>query len=161
MADAVPHTRPPTVVGSTADRAGPAPGLSAPTYQGVTGLIGALHVELEQRAIPTISLRVGVPHYLGHAEHPLAVGAIVAHLAHVLSVPLTADLQDQIDRWAALHDEAIAGDAQLRTYVRCSRPTTTAAPKPRCAAPTTSPHGSRSSSASRRPTTMCEHSKRN
>ncbi len=118
MADAVPHTRPPIVVGSTASpELARRLGLSAPTYQGVTGLIGALHVELEQRAIPTISLRVGVPHYLGHAEHPLAVGAIVAHLAHVLSVPLTADLQDQIDRWAALHDEAIAGDAQLRTYV--------------------------------------------
>lgn len=118
MADAVPHTRPPIVVGSTsspdlAQRLG----LSAPTYQGVTGLIGALHVELEERRVPTISLRVGVPHYLGHAEHPMATAALLQHLAHVLSVPIAVDLQDQIDRWAALHDEAIAGDQQLRTYV--------------------------------------------
>ena len=49
--------------------------LSAPTYQGITGLVGVLHAELERAGVPTISLRVGVPHYLAHTEHPLAVDA--------------------------------------------------------------------------------------
>jgi len=118
MADAVPHTRPPLVVGSTASpELASRLGLSSPTYQGITGLIGTLHVELEQRDIPTISLRVGVPHYLAHAEHPMAVGALVQHLMHVLGVPITVDLSDQVDRWSALHDESISEDVQLRSYV--------------------------------------------
>ena len=88
-ADAVPHTRMPPVVGSTADpELARRLALSAPTYQGITGLIGVLHVEMERAGVPTISLRVGVPHYLGHMEHPLAVAALVQHLAHVLGLPL-------------------------------------------------------------------------
>ena len=74
-ADAVPHSRMPPVVGSTADpELARRLALSAPTYQGITGLIGVLHVAMERAGVPTISLRVGVPHYLGHMEHPLAVG---------------------------------------------------------------------------------------
>ena len=60
-----------SVVGSTADaELARRLGLSAPSYQGVTGLIGVLHVELERAGVPTISLRVGVPHYLGHTRAP-------------------------------------------------------------------------------------------
>ena len=77
--------------------------LSAPTYQGITGLIGVLHIALERAGVPTISLRVGVPHYLGHMEHPLAVAALVRHLAHVLGLPLVVDVADAAERWAAQH----------------------------------------------------------
>ena len=109
----------PPVVGSTADpELARRLALSAPTYQGITGLIGALHVDMERAGVPTISLRVGVPHYLGHMEHPLAVAAIVQHLAHVLGLPLTIDVQEAADRWAAQHDEAVSDDDQLRAYVR-------------------------------------------
>lgn len=118
-ADAIPHTRLPPVVGSTANpELARRLALSAPTYQGITGLIGVLHVELESIGIPTISLRVGVPHYLAHLEHPLAVAALVRHLAHVLGLPLTVDLHDEGERWTARHDESIADDEQLRAYVR-------------------------------------------
>jgi hypothetical protein len=118
-ADAVPHSRMPPVVGSTADpELARRLALSAPTYQGVTGLIGALHVEREPAGVPTISLRVGVPHYVGHMEHPLAVAALVQHLAHVLGLSLSIDVQDAAGRWAAQHDEAVSDDDQLRAYVR-------------------------------------------
>jgi predicted ATP-grasp superfamily ATP-dependent carboligase len=118
-ADAVPHSRMPPVVGSTADpELARRLALSAPTYQGITGLIGALHVAMERAGVPTISLRVGVPHYLGHMEHPLAVAALVQHLAHVLGLPLTIDVHEAAERWAAQHDEAVSDDDQLRAYVR-------------------------------------------
>ncbi len=118
-ADAVPHTRMPPVVGSTADpELARRLALSAPTYQGITGLIGALHVEMEQAGVPTISLRVGVPHYLTHLEHPLAVAALVQHLAHVLGLPLNVDVQEAADRWRLQHDEIVADDDQLGAYVR-------------------------------------------
>ena len=118
-ADALPHTRMPLVVGSTASpELASHLGLSAPTYQGITGLIGVLHAELEQAGVPTISLRVGVPHYLAHGENPLAVSALLRHLAHVLGIPLAVDLTDEIERWGVLHEEAVADDDQLAAYVR-------------------------------------------
>jgi hypothetical protein len=118
-ADAVPHTRLPPVVGSTADRdLARRLALSAPTYQGITGLIGVLHAELERIGVPTISLRVGVPHYLAHAEHPLAVIALIRHLAHVLGLPITVDVGEQAERWTVQHDELVAADDQLKAYVR-------------------------------------------
>ena len=118
-ADAIPHTRMPPVVGSSADaELARRLALSPPSYQGITGLIGVLHVEMERAGVPTISLRVGVPHYLGHMEHPLAVGALVRHLAHVLGLPIAVDLGEAADRWTAQHDEAVADDEQLQAYVR-------------------------------------------
>jgi hypothetical protein len=73
---------------------------------------------MERAGVPTISLRVGVPHYLTHLEHPLAVAALVQHLAHVLGLPLTVDVQQAADRWRLQHDELVADDEQLRAYVR-------------------------------------------
>ena len=118
-AEAIPHTRTPPVTGSTAtpDLAARL-GLSQPSYQGITGVAGVLNAELEARNIPSISLRVGIPHYLMNAEHPMAVSALARHLSHVLDVPTTTDLGEQVDSWRDVHDEIIANDDQLRMYVR-------------------------------------------
>jgi len=122
-AEALPHTRTPPVTGSTAtaDLASRL-GLSQPSYQGITGVAGVLNAELEARGIPSISLRVGIPHYLMNAEHPMAVTALVRHLGHVLDIPtsewMRGDISDQVDSWREVHDEIIASDDQLRMYVR-------------------------------------------
>jgi proteasome assembly chaperone (PAC2) family protein len=118
-AEAIPHTRTPPVTGSTAtpDLAARL-GLSQPSYQGITGVAGVLNAALEARNIPSISLRVGIPHYLMNAEHPMAVSALARHLSHVLDVPTTTDLSEQVDGWRDVHDEIIAHDDQLRMYVR-------------------------------------------
>jgi hypothetical protein len=120
-ADAVPHTRRPTVTGSTTDAdLARALGIGQPSYQGVTGVAGVLQAELADASIPTVSLRVGVPHYLMNAEHPQAVAALTAHLSHVLGVPAPADdgLDDEIVKWRSLHDEVVDSDVQLQFYVR-------------------------------------------
>lgn len=117
-ADVTPHTRMPVVVGSTTDRALAGDlGLASPTYQGVTGLVGVLHTLLEQQGIPSISLRVGVPHYLAMGEHPRAVTSLVLHTAHVVGVPMPIDLRDDIARWDEAHSSSIADDDKLRRYV--------------------------------------------
>ncbi len=122
-AEALPHTRTPPVTGSTAT-AGLASrlGLSQPSYEGITGVAGVLNAELEARGIPSISVRVGIPHYLMNAEHPMAVTALVRHLGHVLDVPtsewMRGDISNQVDSWRDVHDEIIANDDQLRMYVR-------------------------------------------
>jgi predicted ATP-grasp superfamily ATP-dependent carboligase len=118
-AEAVPHTRTPPVTGSTTNAELAARlGLAAPSYQGITGLAGVLNAELEHSDIPAISLRVGIPHYLANAEHPQAVAALQAHLAHVLGVPIHDDLRDEIARWRSLHDEVLETDLQLAMYVK-------------------------------------------
>lgn len=117
--EAVPHSRPPQVVGSsTNDGLVRALGLSHPRYQGVTGLVGVLQTALDQAGIPAVSLRVGVPHYLGNAKHPTASAALLTHLEHVLGVPTGARTLDEDGaRWRTLHDEAVAEDPAATAYV--------------------------------------------
>jgi hypothetical protein len=121
-AEAVPHTRVPLVTASTTDaELARRLGIGQPTYQGVTGMAGVLLADLGAAGVPSVSLRVGVPHYLLNAEHPQAVAALQTHLAHVLNVPAPVDdgeLASEIQRWRTLHDEVVANDAQLQLYVR-------------------------------------------
>ena len=119
-ADAVPHTRTPQVVGSsTNDELIRRLGLSRPQYQGITGVIGVLQERLEKLDIPAISLRVGVPHYLGNAQHPKSSAALLRHLEHVLGVPTGhAEMAGELERWQSLHDEAVAEDPQAAAYVQ-------------------------------------------
>lgn len=119
-ADAIPHTRVPAVVGSTVDAAlARTLGLSRPSYQGITGVVGVLQAEFEENDLPAISLRVGVPHYLGNAQHPQSSAALLRHLEHVLGVPTRhALLEDDIERWRSLHDDAVSEDDRALHYVR-------------------------------------------
>jgi hypothetical protein len=117
-ADVVPHTRMPVVVGSTTDRSLASKlALAPPTYQGVTGLVGVLHSELERVGIPSVSLRVGVPHYLAMGEHPRAITSLVLHTSHVIGIPLPIDVRESIARWDEAHSASIADDEKLRRYV--------------------------------------------
>ena len=119
-AEAVPHSRLPLVVGSTTNMGlAKALGLSRPQYQGITGLVGVLQERLDRAAIPAVSLRVGVPHYLGNAKHPQSSIALLSHLEHVLGVATGhARLAEEAMRWRSLHDEAVAEDPQASAYVR-------------------------------------------
>jgi predicted ATP-grasp superfamily ATP-dependent carboligase len=118
-AEAIPHSRTPPVTGSTANAdLARRLGLVAPSYQGITGVVGVLQAELEARDIPSVSLRVGIPHYLMNAEHPQATAALVRHLSHVLDVPNTTDFSDQVDSWRDIHDEIAENDEQLKMYVQ-------------------------------------------
>ncbi len=118
-AEAVPHTRPPMVVGSTTNEGlARALGLARPQYQGITGLVGVLQERLDRASIPAVSLRVGVPHYLGNAKHPQSSIALLSHLEHVLGLPTGhAGLAEEAMRWRSLHDEAVAEDQQASAYV--------------------------------------------
>ncbi|MBK9972412.1 MAG: PAC2 family protein [Acidimicrobiaceae bacterium] len=117
--EAIPHSRPAHVVGSsTNDGLVRALGLSRPQYQGVTGLVGVLQERLDRAGIPAVSLRVGVPHYLGNAKHPQSSAALLQHLEHVLGVPTGHGmLAEDAMRWRGLHDEAVAEDDQAAPYV--------------------------------------------
>lgn len=119
VAEQVPHTRVPLVVGSTTNAELAARlGLGRPQYQGPTGLAGVLLQRLDDAGIASVSLRVGVPHYLATAQHPKSAAALLQHLQHVLGVPTDHQgLSDEISRWQELHDAAVDGDPQARNYV--------------------------------------------
>jgi hypothetical protein len=117
--DAVPHTRAPLVVGSSVDpELARSLGLSKPSYQGMTGVVGVLQTECEKEKLPAVSLRVGVPYYLDYSQHPQSSAALLQHLGHVLGVPTgVGDLSEEIERWRGLHDEAMRSDPDLALRV--------------------------------------------
>ena len=51
-------------------------------------------------------------------QHPRAVQSLLRHLDHVIDVPVTIDLGEAIERWDEVHDNALADDPKLQTYVR-------------------------------------------
>lgn len=118
-AEQVPHTRVPFVVGSTTnDELAKRLGLSKPQYQGPTGVAGVLLDTLDRSGVASVSLRVGVPHYLMSAQHPKSAAALLQHLQHVLGVPTDhQQLVEEISRWQELHDAAVDGDPQVSNYV--------------------------------------------
>ena len=120
MAEAVPHTRPPQVKGSSTQPAlATRLGLGSPTYQGPTGIIGVLHDTLDREGIPVISLRVGVPHYVSGPPNPRAMRSMLEHLQHVTGVSTAfAGLDDVVAEWQAQVDSAVEEDSDAAAYVR-------------------------------------------
>ena len=118
--DAVPHTRQPVVFGSSTNEGlARRLGLSRPQYQGVTGVVGVLHDQLDRCSIPAVALRVGVAHYALAMRHPAASLALVQHVAHVTGASIDVrGLQDEATEWRVRHDEALnAADLAVRLHV--------------------------------------------
>jgi proteasome assembly chaperone (PAC2) family protein len=115
----VPHTRMPPVFGSSTNAALAAElGLSRPQYEGITGLAGVLHVELDRAGLPAIAMRVGVPHYATGAHNPKAAMALLRNLEHVTGFPTAhAALGDAVAEWERRLDEAVAEDEDARAYI--------------------------------------------
>ena len=78
-----------------------------------------LQERLERRGIPAISLRVGVPHYLGNAKHPQSsIALLQPPRPRARRAAGHAGLAEEGERWRTLHDEAVAEDEQAsRAYV--------------------------------------------
>ena len=119
MVGMAPHTRPLGVVGSAAnpsvaDRLG----LGRPSYQGPTGLIGALHDRLENSGMSVVSLRVSVPHYMPGPPNPEATRSLLARLELITGIPTNhAELNKQALNWRERIDSAVANDDELTGYV--------------------------------------------
>ena len=64
----------------------------------VQRLVGVLQERLDRSDIPAVSLRVGVPHYLGNAQHPKSSAALLRHLEHVLGLNAgNSDIDGEIE----------------------------------------------------------------
>jgi hypothetical protein len=120
MVGGIPHTRPFSSQGSTTnDDLAALLGLDRPTYQGPTGVIGTLHLALEESAIPAISLRVAVPHYVSGPPNPKATRALLQRFELVTGITTSyADLDPSALEWEDRVSAAVAGDADVADYVR-------------------------------------------
>ncbi len=118
-ADQIPHTRTPIVVGSTAvPELARTLGLSAPTYQGQTGVVGVLHTELERLSVPSISLRAPACFYASSATNPKLVVALAGQVERVTGVPTrVGELAGTVADWTSRVDEAVQQDNSMAPYI--------------------------------------------
>ncbi len=116
----VPHTRSPEVVGSSTNRdLARRLELDQPSYQGPTGVIGALHDRLDRAGIPVISLRVATPHYVQGGHNPKATQALLRRLELVLGLETQpSGLDDEVREWEARVTEAVGEDMEVEQYVQ-------------------------------------------
>ena len=116
----VPHTRPPTITGSTTDaELGKLLRLDQPSYQGPTGIVGALHQRLDAADIPAVSLRVSVPHYVSGAPNPKASRALLERFERVTGLPTHwAKLDKETLQWESQVNEAMTENDEIVQYVR-------------------------------------------
>lgn len=116
----VPHTRPFPVTGSaTNPQLAARLGLGSPSYEGPTGVVGALHEMFDRAGVPTISLRVAVPHYVPAPPNPKATRALLKRLQDVTRVR-TGFLRfdTAANEWEARVNAAADEDEEVTTYVR-------------------------------------------
>jgi predicted ATP-grasp superfamily ATP-dependent carboligase len=116
----VPHSRPVSVTAHASD-----PGLierlslSAPTYEGPTGIVGVLQDACVATGIPAISFWAGVPHYVSQPPNPKATLALLHGVEEVLDIPIPlASLPEQSTEWEKLVDEMAAEDEEVVEYIR-------------------------------------------
>lgn len=115
----VPHTRPlPMVTSAGSPELAARLGLSRPTYQGVTGVIGVLQERLGRGPIPGISVRASVPMYLSGQPVPLASQALLGKLGDLLGVAAaSAKLDAQVRDWVRRANDAVAEDPSIQAHV--------------------------------------------
>lgn len=120
MISETPHTRPPTITGSTTDaELAELMRLDRPSYQGPTGVVGALHEHLDRLDIPAVSLRASVPHYVSGSPNPKASRALLERFERVTGIPTRwADLDEEAREWEERVDEAMDGDDDIVHYVQ-------------------------------------------
>lgn len=115
----VPHTRPVRVSGTTDDRElAERLGLTAPSYEGPTGIVGVLHDALRRDGIPTASFWAAVPHYVHQLPSPKAALALVERSAALLGAPVDSlELRTAAQDYERQVSERIADDEDVAAYV--------------------------------------------
>lgn len=120
MVGSVPHTRPPVVKGSATnpelvDRLR----LDRPSYQGPTGIMGALHDTLDRNGVPVLSLRVSVPHYVSGPSNPKGQQALLRRLEQVIGIDAASgDLDAAVLEWEERVSGAVGADEEVLDYVQ-------------------------------------------
>ena len=123
--EAVPHTRPPQVTGSSTDPAWQARfeacGIKTrrSRYEGPTGIATIVTDAAQRRGMASCNVRGPAPHYLGNATNPAVSRALLIAVAHLLDLELdVAPFEAAVRAFRAQCDQAVAQDAATQAYVR-------------------------------------------
>jgi proteasome assembly chaperone (PAC2) family protein len=118
----IPHTRPTSVIG-TADSSALISRLDLrpSSYEGPTGIVGALHQSCHAAGLDSISLWASVPSYVPGSTSPKAALALLERVGELLdaTMPLTeleiasADYERQLDELVQDDDESSSYVAEL------------------------------------------------
>jgi len=123
--EAVPHTRPPQVTGSST-----APPWQArfeacgirtrrSRYEGPTGMATIVTDAAQRRGMASCNVRGPAPHYLGNATNPAVSRALLLAVAHLLDLELdVAPFEAAVQAFRTQCDRAVAQDAAVQAYVR-------------------------------------------
>jgi len=116
----VAHTRPVRVTGTATDSELVASfGLERSTYEGPTGILGALQDAFRTAEVSSASLWAAVPHYVAATPSPKATLALVHRAAGLLSTRvITADLEQRAVDYERQVTEVVATDDDVSAYVR-------------------------------------------
>jgi proteasome assembly chaperone (PAC2) family protein len=123
--EAIPHTRPPQVTGSSTDPAWQAR-LAAcgirtrrARYEGPTGIATVVADAATRRGLPVLTLRGQAPHYLQGATNPAVSRALLTTVARLLDLELdVAPFEAAVRAFRIQCDRAVAQDATVQAYVR-------------------------------------------
>jgi predicted ATP-grasp superfamily ATP-dependent carboligase len=93
-------------------------GLEPSSYEGPTGIVGALHNAWLQTGKPAVSLWGNVPHYVSATPNPTVALALLRRLAILLGVELPLEgLEARSTAFRTQIDEALAENEEAREYV--------------------------------------------
>jgi predicted ATP-grasp superfamily ATP-dependent carboligase len=115
----VPHSRP---VAVTAHASDPSLiqrlSLSAPTYEGPTGIVGVLHQACQDAGLPSASLWAAVPHYVAVAPNPKGALALLRRLESLVGVTVDAlELEDAAADYERQVSRAVELDPDVQAFV--------------------------------------------
>jgi proteasome assembly chaperone (PAC2) family protein len=123
--EAVPHTRPSRVTGSSTDPAWRARfevcGIRTrrSRYEGPTGIATIVIDAAQRRGMASCTVRGQAPHYLGHTTNPAVSRALLVAVAHLLDLELdVTPFEAAVRAFRTRCDQAVAQDAATQAYVR-------------------------------------------
>ena len=123
--EAVPHTRPPLVTGTSTDPAWHAwlatRGMvrRGRRYEGPTGIATVVAEAAMRRGMTHLTLRGPAPHYLGNTTNPAVCRALLTTLAPLLDLELdVAPFEAAVRAFRRQCDQAVAHDTAVQAHIR-------------------------------------------
>jgi predicted ATP-grasp superfamily ATP-dependent carboligase len=92
--------------------------LEAPTYEGMTGIVGVLHSACAEAGLPSTSLWASVPHYVASASSPKAALALVRKLESIVDVSVdVSELEEATSEYERQVGLAVQSDPDIQAFV--------------------------------------------
>ena len=93
--------------------------VSPTSYQGPTGIVGALADAIRRQGLPLLSLWGAIPHYIAGTPNPRGALALLLKLREWIDLPIdTAPLESAAATFQSQLLEAVEGNTELSQYIR-------------------------------------------